>query len=331
MKILSLKSILTFLILITFSTTKTNAQCIVGNCNEGIGTYQYSGGSLYIGEWKDGKQNGQGKYIFKNNDIYEGQYFDGHKNGQGKYTFNNGGYYEGGFKNEVYDGVGKLYTSNGTIFLGIFHNDTLNGIISILFRSGDKYEGECINYVMNGEGKYYFAGGDRYEGHFKDGEFDGSGIEYFAKGGTLKGTWRNGKFISGSNTADKNGIKLIETGGVYEVPVIINGVLKFNLIFDTGASDLYLDPATVLTLIRTKTISDEDILEGGLYKTANGEVNKSVRFNIRKLEIGGYTINDIPAGVSNTNNSMNLLGLSALKKFGKIEINFEKNELHIYR
>ena len=35
------------------------AECIKGDCNNGYGTYTYANGSKYVGEWKDGKENGQ--------------------------------------------------------------------------------------------------------------------------------------------------------------------------------------------------------------------------------------------------------------------------------
>ena len=53
------------------------AECIEGDCNNGYGTYTWTSGNKYVGEWKDGKYHGQGtntgsdgtvdKGIWKNN------------------------------------------------------------------------------------------------------------------------------------------------------------------------------------------------------------------------------------------------------------------------
>ena len=47
------------------------------NCKNGIGTYTYSNGNKYIGEWKDDKQHGQGTFISANGDKYVGEWKDG--------------------------------------------------------------------------------------------------------------------------------------------------------------------------------------------------------------------------------------------------------------
>lgn len=41
---------------------------------KGKGTYYYPDGSVYKGEWKDGKHHGYGTYEFSNGTIYEGEW-----------------------------------------------------------------------------------------------------------------------------------------------------------------------------------------------------------------------------------------------------------------
>ena len=36
------------------------AECIEGDCDNGYGTYTYANGDKYVGEFKDGKPQGQG-------------------------------------------------------------------------------------------------------------------------------------------------------------------------------------------------------------------------------------------------------------------------------
>ena len=51
---------------------------------------------MYIGEWKDGKQNGQGTKNYADGRImYVGDWKDGRQNGQGTFTFPDGEKYVG--------------------------------------------------------------------------------------------------------------------------------------------------------------------------------------------------------------------------------------------
>ena len=81
------------------------AECIKGDCNNGYGTYTYKNGSKYVGEWKDGKENGQGTYTWVsgntwlNGNKYVGEFKDAKRNGLGTYTFANGTVDKGIWKN----------------------------------------------------------------------------------------------------------------------------------------------------------------------------------------------------------------------------------------
>ncbi len=118
-------------------------------------------------------------------------------------------------------------------------------------------------------------------------------------------------------------------GGTYELPVIVNDVLKINFVFDPGASDISISPDVALTLYKAGTIKDNDWLEGKEYMFADGSTAKSYRFTINKLKIGGHYIYGIPASISNSVNAPLLLGQSALNKLGKIEIDYGKDILKI--
>ena len=52
------------------SGLNAKTKCISGNCFNGSGTKVYSTGSKYVGEFKDGKENGTGTYYFpKSNTV----------------------------------------------------------------------------------------------------------------------------------------------------------------------------------------------------------------------------------------------------------------------
>ena len=81
------------------------------NC---FGSWTYSSGDKYVGEYKDGKQNGQGTYYsladnqFKG-DKYVGEWKDDKKDGQGTSTFANGNKYVGEYKDNKKHGQGTFY------------------------------------------------------------------------------------------------------------------------------------------------------------------------------------------------------------------------------
>ena len=82
------------------------------NC---VGTVTFASGDKYVGEYKDGKRNGQGTATFPSGSKYVGEFKDGKYNGQGTYTFANGSKYVGEFKDDKRHGQGTYYASNGSI------------------------------------------------------------------------------------------------------------------------------------------------------------------------------------------------------------------------
>jgi hypothetical protein len=50
----------------------TKMFCVSGDCEEGIGTYKYATGDIYVGEWRDGYRHGKGTLNRVNSEIQEG-------------------------------------------------------------------------------------------------------------------------------------------------------------------------------------------------------------------------------------------------------------------
>ena len=63
----------------------------------------------YVGEFKDGKKNGQGVLTYSNGSKYVGEFQDGKKHGQGIITSPEGSQYEGVFKDGKFHGKGALF------------------------------------------------------------------------------------------------------------------------------------------------------------------------------------------------------------------------------
>jgi predicted aspartyl protease len=121
------------------------------------------------------------------------------------------------------------------------------------------------------------------------------------------------------------------TNGTFEIPVIINDVLKINLVFDSGASSVFLSPDVVLTLLRTGSLKESDFIGNSQYKLANGSILDSKEFNIKSLKIGTLKIENVKGSVSENINSSLLFGQSAIEKLGKYTIDYDGNKLIIER
>ena len=92
-----------------------------------FGTYTFGSGNKYIGEWKDGKKNGQGTLTIAGGDKYVGEFKDDKANGQGTLTFANGGKYVGELKDYMRNGQGTLTFANGDKYVGEWKDDRRNG------------------------------------------------------------------------------------------------------------------------------------------------------------------------------------------------------------
>ena len=158
------------------------------NC---FGTYTFANGETYVGEWKDGKKNGQGTYTYASSAKYVGEWKDGKKNGQGTYTFA-GETYVGEYKDDKKNGQGT-YTFAGDKYVGQYKDGKQNGQGTYTFASGNKYVGEYKDNKRNGQGTYTFANGNKYVGEFKDGQKNGQGTHSYTNGETYVGEYKDGE------------------------------------------------------------------------------------------------------------------------------------------
>lgn len=57
-------------------------KCVKGDCNHGMGTFEYDTGFKYEGEWKNGKKNGKGTFYYRNGKTATGSFKDGLYHGE---------------------------------------------------------------------------------------------------------------------------------------------------------------------------------------------------------------------------------------------------------
>lgn len=118
--------------------------CISGDCQNGQGTmilpdiYGNPGGFKYVGEFKNGKYNGQGTLTWPDGSQYVGHWKDGKENGQGTITDRYGVKYVGQFRNDFYNGQGTMTWPDGRKFTGQFKDGKPIGQGTMTYPDGRK-------------------------------------------------------------------------------------------------------------------------------------------------------------------------------------------------
>ena len=121
-------------------------------------------------------------------------------------------------------------------------------------------------------------------------------------------------------------IEMRNEGGVYYVPVNINGV-DMEFIIDTGASIVSLSMVEAAFLYKQGRLSNEDIIGEGQFVDATGRVTTNAIINLRDVTVGGITIHDVKASVSEQQEAPLLLGQTVLSRFGKVTIDYDHGRL----
>lgn len=122
-------------------------------------------------------------------------------------------------------------------------------------------------------------------------------------------------------------IHMEKEGGVYKVPCKVNG-LKMKFIFDTGAAKVCISSAYAEMMLENGYLDKSDIKGTSKSTIADGRVIDNVVINLRKVEIAGLTIENVPAVVVPTQNAPLLLGQSVIQKLGRVSIDGEDLVIH---
>jgi hypothetical protein len=194
------------------------AQCISGDCKNGVGTYVYPSGAKYVGHFKNGEIHGVGVCYYTNGSKYQGEWLNRFPDGKGTKTYSDGTVRTGRWKRgKPVDESGNVLDEyiakkkeerqdDGTnIQSGCLTGDCKNGSGSFAYPDGSKYEGEFKNGKFDGQGTFWFANGDKYVGQFKENFPEGQGTRFLLAGGEESGQWHQGEFLGSS---------LIESGKV---------------------------------------------------------------------------------------------------------------------
>lgn len=101
---------------------------IKGYVPHGRGTMRYFNGSVYTGQWRNGKMHGNGAITWDDSSKYSGEWLEGKRTGYGTYTWPNGDTYVGRWKENEMCGEGIYYHHDGRIQKGIWKEKTVKAI-----------------------------------------------------------------------------------------------------------------------------------------------------------------------------------------------------------
>jgi aspartyl protease family protein len=119
-----------------------------------------------------------------------------------------------------------------------------------------------------------------------------------------------------------------EESGVYQIPVLINGVEMF-FVFDTGASLISISNVEASFLYKQGKLTKEDIIGAVNFSDANGDISVGTVINLREVTLGNRVLKNVKASVVDNSVAPLLFGQSALSQFGKVSIDYNNQVLII--
>jgi clan AA aspartic protease (TIGR02281 family) len=126
--------------------------------------------------------------------------------------------------------------------------------------------------------------------------------------------------------ATTTSIPMKKDGGVYVVPVSINGAASIDCIVDSGASDVNIPAEVYRKLVRDGKVQESDLLGTQDYVLADGSSESGRTIRIKSLKVGGITVTNVVASIGG-NGSSALLGQSFLERFHSWSLDNGKHAL----
>ncbi|XAR69158.1 1-phosphatidylinositol-4-phosphate 5-kinase [Bertholletia excelsa] len=199
---------------------------LLGNMPEGSGTYMWSDGCKYEGEWRRGMRHGSGKLQWPSGAVYEGEFSGGYMHGTGTHVGSDKIKYNGRWRLSLKHGLGNQVYPNGDVFEGSWIQGTPEGPGKYTWANGNVYLGNMKGGKMSGQGTLTWRNGDSYEGSWLNGMMHGIGVYTWSDGGCYFGTWTRG-LKDGKGTFYPKGSRLPAVQEVY-----LNALRKKGLLPD---------------------------------------------------------------------------------------------------
>ncbi|MBC7652181.1 MAG: hypothetical protein H7101_10575 [Deinococcales bacterium] len=177
-----------------------HAQCLVGNCKDGPGKYNY-GFAIYEGTFKNGQPNGTGTMFYSGGEKFMGEFIDGQENGEGLLYKKDGSNQVVKYKDgKIIKKEEVVVVGGNTVVEGCLSGNCKDNFSTLIFPSGNKYVGNFSNFLPNGIGKFLFASGNVADGNFVNGVLVNGKLIYttgeiFTGSFNADGTPKTGKYL----------------------------------------------------------------------------------------------------------------------------------------
>jgi hypothetical protein len=129
---------------------------------------------------------------------------------------------------------------------------------------------------------------------------------------------------SNKNTTNSCNVFLSESNGVFHVPIKL-GTQNGLFVLDSGAGEVNISSEFEQSLRANGIIKDEDYLNSGLYKLADGSIQSCRRVLLRSMVICNFKVKNVTASIGGTM----LLGKSFFDKFKRWSIDNNKSTLYL--
>src|SRR5690348_834588 len=112
-------------------------------------------------------------------------------------------------------------------------------------------------------------------------------------------------------------IPLGTSGGIYTVPLEINRSIAMQFLVDPGAGVVVIPISVLRNLIRSGTVTEDDVIGIGTAALANTSLHLTAKVRSRELRIGDAVIHDVTAAVSPAL-TQPLLGQTFFRRFASV-------------
>lgn len=175
-----------------FSNEDVYLGAFKGILPHGKGKYTWSDGTVYEGDWEEGKMTGKGKIHWPSQATYEGDFSGGYLHGFGTFIGSDGSIYRGSWKMNSQHGIGRKQYPNSGIYDGCWREGVREGSGRYAWSNDNIYIGNWKHGRMCGRGVMKWFNGDLFDGFWSNGLRHGSGFYRFADGSYYFGTWSKG-------------------------------------------------------------------------------------------------------------------------------------------
>ena len=179
----------------------------------GTGSFTWSTGEIYSGEWENDIINGEGTLTWPGLGVYEGDFVNGKREGRGTFTWTyegepEDGYpvsYEGEWTEDQIGPTGTLILAGIGTYTGEFSRQMRNGEGTFTWTNGDIYSGKWSNDLIHGEGTLITADNTILDGTFYQGYLANGTITYPVNGGSAVRNVNNARVLEGATITYQDG------------------------------------------------------------------------------------------------------------------------------